>query len=96
MNKDHMRMLMLLLTILQSMSEFGGLWKRQYKPACTKSVTVFLILNLDTMEITKEEEVIDLLKVSGGNIRNFCLHESDSEQRTNKTEQKYLPFLQTV
>ena len=41
------------LKILQSMSEFSGLWKQQNKLACTKSVRVFIMLKLDT---TKEEE----------------------------------------
>ena len=31
------------------MSEFGGLWKRENKPACTKSVTVFIMLKLGTI-----------------------------------------------
>ena len=30
------------------MSNFSGLWKRQNNPACTKSVTVFIMLNLDS------------------------------------------------
>ena len=36
MQKDHIRT----LKILWSMSEFGGLWKHQNNPACTKSVSV--------------------------------------------------------
>ena len=48
MQKDHIHM----LKILQSMSEFGGLWKHQNNPACTKSVRVFSV-KLDTIRKKK-------------------------------------------
>ena len=44
--KDHTRT----LKILESMSEFGGLWKHQNNPACAESVRVFGMLKLDVAE----------------------------------------------
>ena len=35
-------------------SEFGGLWKHQSNPACTKSVKVFILLELDTIRKMKK------------------------------------------
>ena len=45
------------LKILKSMSEFSGLWKQQYKPACTKSVRVFIMLKLDTVQKKKKNSL---------------------------------------
>ena len=41
-----------MLKILQSMSEFGGLWKQQSNPACTKSKSAraFIMLKLETIQ----------------------------------------------
>ena len=44
------------LKILQSMSEFSGLWKQQNKLACTKSVRVFIMLKLDTIQKKKKKK----------------------------------------
>ena len=38
------------------MSEFGGLWKQQINPACTKSVRVFIMLKLDTTKKKKKKK----------------------------------------
>ena len=35
-----------MLMMLQSMSEFNGVWKHQNNPACTTGVIVFIILKL--------------------------------------------------
>ena len=56
MRKDDIRT----LKILKSMSEFGGLWKHQNKPACTKSVSV---QNVKVGHYTKEEEDIKILTI---------------------------------
>ena len=55
MQKDNIPM----LRILYSMSEFGGLWKQQNHPACTKSVRVFIMLKLDTIRKKNFKKVID-------------------------------------
>ena len=36
------------------MSEFGGLWTHQNNPACTRSVRVFRMLKLDTIQKKKK------------------------------------------
>ena len=41
--------------ILESMSEFGGPWKQQNNPACTKSVRVFTKLKLNTTQKKKKK-----------------------------------------
>ena len=38
------------------MLEFGGLWKHQNNPACTKSVRVFIMLKLDTIRKKKKKK----------------------------------------
>ena len=38
------------LKIVKSMSELDGSWKHQNIPTCTKSVRVFIILKLDTVQ----------------------------------------------
>ena len=45
MQKDHMST----LEILLSMSEFGGLWKQQNNPACTKCIRAFRGPKLDNI-----------------------------------------------
>ena len=40
------------------MPEFGGLWKHQKNSACTKSVRVFIMLKLDTVQKKKEEDTL--------------------------------------
>ena len=40
------------------MSEFGGLWKQQNNPACTKSVSLH---NAEVGHYTEEEEAVDWL-----------------------------------
>ena len=52
MQKDHIRT----LKILQYMSEFGGLWKPQNNPACTKSFRAFSGLKLDIIGKKKKRE----------------------------------------
>ena len=42
---------------MQSMSEFDGLLKQQNKPACSKSVRVFIMLKLDTIQKKKKKEL---------------------------------------
>ena len=49
MQKDLVRT----LKVLQSMSEFSGLWKQQNNSACTKGVGVFIMV---VGHYTKEEE----------------------------------------
>ena len=59
MQNDHLRT----LTILQSMSEFSGLWRRKKKKkkkggekkACTKSVRAFRVLTLHTTRKKKQK-----------------------------------------
>ena len=41
------------LKILWSMPEFGGPWKRESNSACTESVGIFRVLNLDTIRKKK-------------------------------------------
>ena len=43
--KDHIHT----FKILQSVSEFGGCWKKQNSPACTNSVRGFRVLKLETI-----------------------------------------------
>ena len=52
----YIRMLKMTHTRTLSMSEFGGLWKHQNDPACTKSVRVFIMLMLDTTDTKEEDE----------------------------------------
>ena len=47
--------------ILQSMSEFGGLWKHQNNLACTKSFGVFRVLSFFTMRRKSSMSVFCLL-----------------------------------
>ena len=54
-----------MVKILWSVSEFGGLWKHQDNPACTKSVRVFRLLKLDAIR-KKTEEPSVLLCVTVG------------------------------
>ena len=49
LKKEHIHM----LKTLQCMSEFSGLWIDQNNPACTKSVRVFRVLKLDTIQKNK-------------------------------------------
>ena len=51
------------------MSEFGGLWKPQNNPACTKNVIVFIMLKLDTIRQKKKKKkkrVQELCESRGG------------------------------
>ena len=45
------------LKILQSTSEFGGLWKHPNTPAYTKSVRVIELLKLDNKQMAKKKAV---------------------------------------
>ena len=59
------------------MSEFGGLWKQQNNPACTKSVGVFIILKLDTTEEEEEyTEGTNLGDTASDSFPLFCLRET--------------------
>ena len=60
MQKDHTRT----LKILQPMSEFGGLWKRQNNPASTKSVKS--LQNVKVGHYPQEDEGRDVEKTGRG------------------------------
>ena len=47
---------MCILKILESMPEFGGLWKHQTNPACAKCMKVFKTFKTDTIRKQKEAE----------------------------------------
>ena len=52
------------------MSEFGGSWKHQNNPACTESVRVYIISNLDAMPKKKNlvNSVLFLLYKNGKTV----------------------------
>ena len=93
MQKDYIRM----LKILQSMSEFGGLWKHPNNPACTKSVRVFRLLKLDTIQKKKKCElssVLTCLRVLSdrprlNNRQAQAKHNSSFDRRLYRTYQNH-------
>ena len=67
MQKDHIRT----LKILQSVSEFGGLWKQQNNQACTKHDSNGNGQLCGRWSLTEEEEVLFYLYLLCSRKANF-------------------------
>ena len=70
MQKDHT---IRSLKILQSLSQFGGLCKHQNSPACTKSLIVFRLMNLDSRG-KKTKTVMVTIAVTVAAVGLFFYH----------------------
>ena len=65
------------------MSEFGGLWKQQSNPACTKSARAFIMLKLETIQkkMPPVKAVKEILSLSNPDYA-FVLRNPHTSQST--------------
>ena len=68
------------------MSEFDRLWKQQNNPACSKSVTVFIMLKLDTIQKTKKKKELGQIETQRQTDRDIHRERGSDRQTDTETE----------